>query len=185
MRDGNRGRYEKLLFSRRGKLADLVLGELLEGEGRFTDAIADGLWLICEESYWGVPAHVGAQKRGSGLPDVTEPTVDLFAAETGALLAWTDYLMGDRLDAVHPLVRERVRLEVDTADPHPEPRARRLLVDGLHAARGEQLEPLDQLELARERPAAGAGPRAPRARGEEDRAEPRPVRRRVPGRRRL
>ncbi len=60
-----------------------------------------------------MPAHVGAQKRGSGLPDVTEPTVDLFAAETGALLAWTDYLMGERLDAVHPLVRERLRLEVD------------------------------------------------------------------------
>ena len=60
-----------------------------------------------------MPAHVNAQKRGSGLPDVTEPTVDLFAAETGALLAWTDYLMGERLDAVHPLVRERVRLEVD------------------------------------------------------------------------
>jgi hypothetical protein len=112
-RDGDRGRYERLLFSRRGKLALLVLAEVLEGRGRFTDAIADGLWLICEESYWGVPAHVGAQKRGSGLPDVTEPTVDLFAAETGALLAWTDYLVGERLDAVHPLVRERVRLEVD------------------------------------------------------------------------
>ncbi len=51
------------------------------------------------------------------------------------------------------------------ADPHPEPRARRLLVDGLHAARGQQLEPLDQLELAGERPAARARPRAPRARG--------------------
>ena len=33
VRDGNRGRYESLLFSRRGKLADLVLGELVEGEG--------------------------------------------------------------------------------------------------------------------------------------------------------
>jgi hypothetical protein len=113
VRDGNRRRYEGLLFSRRGKLALLVLGELVEGKGRFTDAIADGVWLVCEESYWGVPAHVGAQKRGPGLPDVTEPTVDLFAAETGALLAWTDYLVGDRLDAVHPLVRERLRLEVD------------------------------------------------------------------------
>ena len=113
VRDGDRGRYEKLLFSRRGKLALLVLGELLEDEGRFTDAIADGTWLICEESYWGVPAHMGAHEAGSGLPDVTEPTVDLFAAETGALLAWTDYLMGERLDAVHPLVRERLRLEVD------------------------------------------------------------------------
>ncbi len=113
VRDGNRSRYEKLLFSRREKLAFLVLGELLEDRGRFSDAIADGVWLLCEESFWGVPAHVGAQKRGSGLPDVSEPTVDLFAAETGALLAWTDYLVGDRLDSVHPLLRERLRLEVD------------------------------------------------------------------------
>jgi hypothetical protein len=113
VRDGNRGRYESLLFSRREKLGLLVLGETLEGRGRFADAIADGVWLLCEESFWGVPAHVGAQKRGSGLPDVTEPTVDLFAAETGALLAWTDYLVGEGLDAVHPLVRERLRLEVD------------------------------------------------------------------------
>ena len=113
VRDGNRSRYEKLLFSRREKLGLLVLGETLEDRGRFADAIADGVWLICEESFWGVPAHVGAQKRGAGLPDVTEPVVDLFAAEAGALLAWTDYLVGDRLDAVHPLVRERLRLEVD------------------------------------------------------------------------
>jgi hypothetical protein len=113
VRDGNRGRYEALLFSRREKLALLVLGETLEGRGRFADAIADGVWLVCEESFWGVPAHVGAQKRGAGLPDVTEPTVDLFAAETGALLAWTDYLVGDRLDAASPLLRERLRLEVD------------------------------------------------------------------------
>jgi hypothetical protein len=113
VRDGNRERYQQLLFSRREKLALLVLGELIEGRGRFTDAIADGVWLVCEESFWGVPAHLGAQKRGAGLPDVTEPTVDLFAAETGALLAWTDYLIGERLDAVHPLVRERLRLELD------------------------------------------------------------------------
>jgi hypothetical protein len=113
VRHGNRGRYEELLFSRRRKLVHLVVGELLEDQGRFTDAIVDGLWLICEESFWGVPAHLNAQKGGPGLPDVTEPTVDLFAAETGALLAWTDYLMGDRLDAVHPRIRERVRLEVN------------------------------------------------------------------------
>ena len=71
------------------------------------------------------------------------------------------------------------------ADPHPEPRARRLLVDGLHPARGEQLEPVDQLELAGERPPPRARPRAARARGGEDRAEPGPVHRRLPGRRRL
>jgi heparinase II/III-like protein len=112
VRDGDRSRYQDLLFSRRQKLAHLVLGEVLEGHGRFLDAIADGVWLVCEESFWGVPAHLGMQKRGPGLPDVNEPVVDLFAAETGALLAWTDYLLGEQLDGVHPLVRERLRLEV-------------------------------------------------------------------------
>jgi hypothetical protein len=113
VRDGNRSRYEALSFGRRGQLADLVLGECAEGQGRFVDDIVNGVWTIAEETYWGVPAHVGAQKRGNGLPDVAEPTVDLFAAETGMLLAWTDYLVGAELDRVSPLVRERIAYEVD------------------------------------------------------------------------
>ena len=112
VRDGNRSRYEAVSFGRRSRLADAVMAECCEGKGRFLDEIADGVWTICEETYWGVPAHIGAQKRGPGLPDVTEPTVDLFAAETGMLLAWTDYLVGDRLAVVSPLLRERLRLEV-------------------------------------------------------------------------
>jgi hypothetical protein len=113
VRNGNRSNYQRISFGRRTQLAELVLGECMEGEGRFLDDIMNGVWTICEETYWGVPAHVGAQKRGAGLPDVTEPTVDLFAAETGMLLAWTDYLVGDRLDHISPLVRERIRYEVD------------------------------------------------------------------------
>jgi len=97
VRDGNRTRYEAVSFGRRIRLAELVVAEAIEGRGRFVDDILDGVWTICEESFWGVPAHVGAQKRGPGLPDVAEPVVDLFAAETGMLLAWTDYLVGDGL----------------------------------------------------------------------------------------
>jgi Heparinase II/III-like protein len=113
VRDGNRTRYEAASFGRRVRLAELVLAEAMEGRGRFLDDILDGVWTVCEESFWGVPAHVGAQRRGPGLPDVTEPVVDLFAAETAMLLAWTDYLVGDALDRVSPLVRERIRLEID------------------------------------------------------------------------
>jgi hypothetical protein len=112
VRNGDRSRYEAISFGRRVKLADLVVGECIENRGRFLDEIVDGIWTICEETYWGVPAHVGAQKRGNGLPDVTEPTVDLFAAETGMLMAWTDYLLGEKLDAISPLIRERIRHEV-------------------------------------------------------------------------
>jgi len=112
VRNGNRSRYEAVSFSRRAKLAELVIGECIEGKGRFLDDILNGIWTICEETYWGVPAHVSAQKKGSGLPDAAEPTVDLFAAETGMLLAWTDYLLGEQLDGVSPLVRERILYEV-------------------------------------------------------------------------
>jgi len=113
VRTGDRSNYQAISFGRRAKLAELVLGECMEGKRRFLDDIMNGIWTICEETYWGVPAHVGAQKRGSGLPDVTEPTVDLFAAETAVLLAWTDYLVGDEMDTISPLIRERIRYEVD------------------------------------------------------------------------
>ncbi len=48
-----------------------------------------------------------------GLPDASEPIIELFSAETAALLAWTDYLVGRQLDKVSPLVRERLAGEVE------------------------------------------------------------------------
>jgi hypothetical protein len=113
-RNGNRTRFQEWHFGRRRLLCDLVLAECAEGQGRLLDGIADGVWSLCEESYWGVPAHVGAQRAGSGLPDTAEPTVDLFAAETASLLAWTSYLLGEALDGVSPLIRPRMAREIDS-----------------------------------------------------------------------
>ncbi len=113
VRTGDRGRFQTTMFARRQQLATLVIAECIEGRGRFRDDIINGIWTICEESYWGVPAHVGMQRAGSGLPDVEEPTVDLFAAETASLLAWTSYLLHDSLEAVTPLITARIAHEVD------------------------------------------------------------------------
>ncbi|MGB7758593.1 MAG: heparinase II/III family protein [Bryobacteraceae bacterium] len=112
-RSGNRSRYEAVRDRRRKKLQDLVMAECTEGKGRFADEIANGVWLICEESFWGVPAHLGQQHAGVGLPDVAEPIVELFAGETASLLAWTAYLAGPQLTAVSKLLPERIRLEID------------------------------------------------------------------------
>lgn len=111
-RIGNRYNYQQLYFERRRMVLDLVLAECMEGQGRFVDAAVNGIWLLCEESYWGVPAHVGMQRAGTGLPDTAEPTVDLFAAETGHLLAYALYLIGPQLDAVSPLIRPRIEREI-------------------------------------------------------------------------
>ena len=112
-RNGNRSHFEALQNSRRDHLRDVVLAECVEGNRRFLDDIADGVWCICEETYWGRAAHLGAQKRGVGLPDAQEPIIELLSAETAALLAWTGYLLGPQLDKTNPLVRERIGLEIE------------------------------------------------------------------------
>jgi len=113
IRNNNRTDYEKISFEKRSQLWSMVLAESMEGKGRFTDQIVNGIWSICEESFWGISAHVGIQKAGAGLPDVEDPIVDLFSAETGALLGWTDYFVGSKLDAVSKLIRPRIRYEID------------------------------------------------------------------------
>jgi hypothetical protein len=112
-REGNRSKYEAISFGRRSQLECLVLAECFEGKGRFVDDIANGVWLICEETFWGAPAHLYMQRGGFGLPDITDPVVDLFAAETVQLLAWTKYLVGDQLETVSPLINKRIVIEAE------------------------------------------------------------------------
>jgi len=113
-RIGNRSNYQDVWNERRRMLHCLVLAECMEGDGRFLDSIANVVWAICEESSWTWPAHVGAQKAGSGLPDTTEPIVALFSAETANSLAWTVYLLGEQLDNVSPQICRRVDREIDS-----------------------------------------------------------------------
>ena len=113
-RDGNRSHFERYYFDRRTRLADLVLGECVECKGRFIDELINGVWLVCEETFWGLPAHLGLQKihPSSGLPDVQEPIVDLFAAETGATMSWIHYLLGAQLDQANAMITPRIEFEV-------------------------------------------------------------------------
>jgi hypothetical protein len=112
VRNGTRVNYEHLSFEKRNQLWDLMMAESVEGKGRFTDQIVNGIWSISEESFWGVSAHVGMQKAGAGLPDVEDPIVDLFAAETASVMAWTDYFVGPELEKASKLVRPRIRYEI-------------------------------------------------------------------------
>lgn len=107
-RNGNRSNYQNVRNDRRNTLRDLIIAECLENKGRFLDDIANGIWTTCEETYWGVPAHLYLQKKGPGLPDIHDVTVDLFAAETLSLLTWALYLLGDKLDTVSDLIRPRI-----------------------------------------------------------------------------
>ena len=112
-RVGNRSNYEAIRTKRMAALQALIFAECVEGKGRFLDDITNGLWATCEESFWGVPAHLYIQKADLGLPDPNDPIVDLFAAQTAALVATAVYLLDDKLDAISPLIRERVYFEAE------------------------------------------------------------------------
>jgi hypothetical protein len=112
-RIGNRSDYEKLRSARMAALQALTFAECVEAKGRFLDDITNGIWAICEESFWGVPAHLYIQKADLGLPDPNDPIVDLFAAQTAALVATVVYVLDAKLDVVSPLVRERAYFEAE------------------------------------------------------------------------
>lgn len=118
-RSGSRQAYEAPYFKRRELLMGAALAECAVDDGAYLDAVIDGLWCICEESTWVISAHNGSDHPGvlpaseRPLPDVTNPYVDLFAAQTAAALADILELLEDKLDTVSPLIARRVRGEID------------------------------------------------------------------------
>jgi len=124
-RAGDRVRYETPYFTRRRKLCAAVLGACVTGSTDELDDVIDGIWLICEESSWVISAHNGSDHSGVPpasdrlLPDVANPYVDLFAAQTAMILSLACQLLDEGLDAVSPLVRRRVRREVERRVLHP------------------------------------------------------------------
>lgn len=105
-RTGDRVHYETPYFAKRNALNDLILAECAEHKGRFLDDIINGIYAVCEESAWQLPPHNSyfRDKPQHILPDVTRPVLDLFACETGALLACAAYLLKEELDAVSPFI---------------------------------------------------------------------------------
>lgn len=87
-RTGARAPYEERYFARRRRLTDLTCGALGGDADAYLDAIVDTIWAICEETAWQMPAHNQYIRDTPQLtwPDPKRPIVDLFAAETGALL---------------------------------------------------------------------------------------------------
>ncbi|AZN38808.1 heparinase II/III domain-containing protein [Paenibacillus albus] len=111
-RTGNRNKYDDASWARRRALASLVIAECIENRGRFMDDIVNGVWCICEETFWGIPGHGYMMKRQDPLPDVNDQVIELFSAETASLLAWTHYLLQTKLNEISVMVCERIELEV-------------------------------------------------------------------------
>ena len=119
-RAGDRRAMEVPYFQRRRKLIAALMGACVgDAPEEDMDIVVDGIWLICEETSWVISAHNGGEldgvqkRRLMPLPDPERPYVDLFAAQTAMILSMTCYLLSDALDDISPLIRRRVRHEVE------------------------------------------------------------------------
>ncbi|MBR5140528.1 MAG: hypothetical protein IKV16_05675, partial [Clostridia bacterium] len=109
-RSGNRVCMEDVHFERRAALSALAMGELKENSGRFLSEIVDGLFVVCEESYWGLSAHW--YKTVGNIPSPYAPYIDLFAAETAEHVAMICFLLRAPLLDFCPEILERVEREL-------------------------------------------------------------------------
>ena len=105
-------RRQEAYSAPRSALVSLVMGELVEGKGRFIDQIVNGVWYYSEQTWWGWSAHLSLQKAPAGLPDVDEPVIDLGVGEIANILSWTWYLFKDEFDKIHPLISKRLKEEI-------------------------------------------------------------------------
>ena len=131
-RSGNRQSMEKPFQERKEALEALVMAELMEGKGRFTDDIINGVFSFCEQTYWGYSAHFYMYRTNgvnpevenptTVLPDIDDPIVDLGVGEVANDLAWVWYFFHDEFDKVSPIISKRLKREIKmkVLDPYYE-----------------------------------------------------------------
>lgn len=112
-RKGIRQPNDQHIGERYSTLADLMLGELVEGKGRFLDQIADGVWSLCEQSTWVATAHIYWQLSGTAVPDIEHRTIDLSGGMTANTLAWAYYFFKEDLGKMSPTIPQRLRAELN------------------------------------------------------------------------
>jgi hypothetical protein len=110
--NGNRVNFEGLYFSRRAKLSMLCIGQLVKDDDEYLKEIQVGIRLILEEPTWALPAHYFTAKRTAD-PNLNDPIIDLFAAETAAYLSWIKLLLGTKLNAIDPSLIKRIDAELE------------------------------------------------------------------------
>ncbi len=109
VRTGSRAVCEKPYFDRRRRLCAAALHVCLTGEDTDLADVEDGLVLLCEESVWGVSAHLPLTKDHP-YPDADGTVIDLFAAQTAMIVSYVCQLLEGRL---HGDLVARVRREVE------------------------------------------------------------------------
>lgn len=119
-RSGNREIMQSPYNKNNQAIVALLMAELAEGKGRFTDQLINGVFQSCEMTSWVLSAHLTAQYSKRILPDYTEQVIDLGSGNLSSALAWTYYFFNNEFDKVDPAISKRLYYELKkrTLDPY-------------------------------------------------------------------
>ncbi|MBO1300948.1 MULTISPECIES: heparinase II/III domain-containing protein [unclassified Enterococcus] len=107
LRTGERLSFETAYFARRKQVSVLTLSLLQQKEVEVIEKLEQVLWEICNEYSWSLPAHLPIEGDHFRLDAAT--WIDLFAAETGQMLAEIVSLFSTELSET---LTFRIRTEV-------------------------------------------------------------------------
>ena len=111
------GAYNNRFMERRHALGSLLIAECAEGQGRFMDDLVNGVFALCEESTWLVPQHNMNMNKAVVMDDMTPCNttehIDLFSAETAALMTWCLYLMEESFNKISINIVVRIKKELN------------------------------------------------------------------------
>lgn len=118
-RTGNRAVVDNQVKKFQDVYRSLLMAELMEGKGRFLDDLINGVFVICERTYWGYAAHFylygydgSLDKPTTILPDMDDPVIDLAVGDIAADLAWSYYFLHEAFDKVSPIISKRLKDEL-------------------------------------------------------------------------
>lgn len=111
--EGSRLKHEDIHFARRTALIALTLAEIMEDKGRFLPQIVNGIFAVCEETYWGLSAHFPPSNYRHNIPEPDDGYIDLFASETAACLSLIYYILYERIYDYCPEILTRIEYEMN------------------------------------------------------------------------
>jgi len=110
---GTRYNFEKKNNERRKVLNELAVAAIITKDKKYIPQIANGIWTLCEQSTWVLPAHIVAQKEKTGLPDPYEVVIDLGSGTAGSQLSMIQFMLSEELDAYSKGIGKRVFAELN------------------------------------------------------------------------
>ena len=110
---GTRYNFERKNNERRKVLNELAVAAIITKDKKYIAQIANGIWTLCEQTTWVLPAHIVVQKEKTGLPDPYEVVIDLGSGTAAAQLSMIQFMLSDELDAYSKGIGKRVFAELN------------------------------------------------------------------------